>query len=296
MPFRGLSHKQFAIRVAPEVYATSFLNQNPARAARRSNRVDGRTNATFKLSSPLIVGLLTIGLFARRPAPLCAQVAGARIAGTVTDSTDALIVGAQIRIRDTADGITRELVTNQSGYYSTPNLSSGSYTVSVSAKGFKSEVRSGLTLAVGTDVEVDFKMSIGDASRSVDVPGEAPAVGMNDATLGAVLNAQTVRELPLNGRDWTQLAVLEPGVAQVRTQEVPTNFVGRGNRGLGTQMTVSGGRPQQNNYHLEGVSINDYANGSPGSALGVNLGVDAIQEFSVITGTLRRTTARLPVP
>ena len=126
-------------------------------------------------------------------------------------------------------------------------------------------------------------MTIGNTSESIHVQGEPPAIETNDATLGAVVNGQTIRELPLNARDWTQLAALEPGVAQIRTQTTPTDFLIRGNRGLGTQMTVSGGRPQQNNYRIDGISINDYSNGGPGSALGIDLGVDAIQEFSVVT-------------
>ena len=106
------------------------------------------------------------------------------------------------------------------------------------------------------------------------------------------MNGQTIRELPLNARDWTQLAALEPGVAQIRTQTTPTDFLIRGNRGLGTQMTVSGGRPQQNNYRIDGISINDYSNGGPGSALGIDLGVDAIQEFSVVTANAQADYGR----
>ena len=136
---------------------------------------------------------------------------------------------------------------------------------------------------VGADVEINLMMTIGNASESIQVQGEPPAIETSDATLGAVVNGQTVRELPLNARDWTQLAALEPGVAQIRTQTTPTDFLIRGNRGLGTQMTVSGGRPQQNNYRIDGTNINDYSNGGPGSALGIDVGVDAIQEFSVVT-------------
>ncbi|MGC2703343.1 MAG: carboxypeptidase regulatory-like domain-containing protein [Candidatus Acidiferrales bacterium] len=217
------------------------------------------------------------------PPNVNAQVAGARIAGTVTDSTGAVIVGAQLTIKNMADGFTRDLVSNRSGFYSTPNLSPGTYSVTASAKGFKSEVRSGITLMVGADVEINLMMTIGNASESIQVQGEPPAIETSDATLGAVVNGQTVRELPLNARDWTQLAALEPGVAQIRTQTTPTDFLIRGNRGLGTQMTVSGGRPQQNNYRIDGTNINDYSNGGPGSALGIDVGVDAIQEFSVVT-------------
>ena len=162
-------------------------------------------------------------------------------------------------------------------------MSPGPYIVTASAKDFKSEVHTGLTLTVGADVEINLTLTIGSTSESVHVQGEPPAIETNDATLGAVVNGQTIRELPLNARDWTQLAALEPGVAQIRTQTTPADFLIRGNRGLGTQMTVSGGRPQQNNYRIDGISINDYSNGGPGSALGIDLGVDAIQEFSVVT-------------
>ena len=233
--------------------------------------------------------------FALLAVPVYAQVAGARIAGTVTDSTSAVIVGAQVTIKNTADGFTRELVTNQSGFYSTPNLSPGPYIVTASAKDFKSEVHTGLTLTVGADVEVNLTLAVGSASQSIQVQGAAPTLETSNATLSGVVNGQTIRELPLNARDWTQLADLEPGVAQIRTQTTPADFLIRGNRGLGTQMTVSGGRPQQNNYRIDGISINDYSNGGPGSALGIDLGVDAIQEFSVVTANARRTTAKLPV-
>jgi len=235
------------------------------------------------LASRAARGLLSIGLFGLLAVPGYTQVSGARITGTVTDSTGAIIVGAQVTIKNTADGFTRELVTNRSGFYSTPNLSPGLYTVAASAKGFKSEVRTGLTLTVSADIEVNLTLAVGSASQSVQVQSAAPTLETSNATLSGVVNGQTIRELPLNARDWTQLAALEPGVAQIRTQTTPADFLIRGNRGLGTQLTVSGGRPQQNNYRIDGISINDYSNGGPGSALGVDLGVEAIQEFSVVT-------------
>ena len=98
-----------------------------------------------------------------------------------------------------------------------------------------------------------------------------------------MVNATTVRELPLNGRSWTDLAALQPGVDSIQTQVPFSSGTDRGNRGFGQQLTISGARPQQNNYRLDGVSINDYSNGAPGSVLGGSLGVDAIQEFSVLT-------------
>jgi hypothetical protein len=108
-------------------------------------------------------------------------------------------------------------------------------------------------------------------------------VQLTSSDIGATVNATTVRELPLNGRSWTDLAALQPGVDTIQTQPSFALGADRGNRGFGQQLTISGARPQQNNYRLDGVSLNDYANGAPGSVLGGNLGVDAIQEFSVLT-------------
>jgi hypothetical protein len=98
------------------------------------------------------------------------------------------------------------------------------------------------------------------------------------------VETKQILDMPLNGRSWQDLATLVPGVNAIETQIPFENGAIRGNRGFGNQLTISGGRPTQNNYRLDGNSITDYAMGGPGSVLGVNLGVDAIQEFSVITG------------
>src|SRR4030088_2122268 len=109
-------------------------------------------------------------------------------------------------------------------------------------------------------------------------------VQVSTSTLSSEVESTTVRELPLNGRDWASLATLSPGVNAIETQLSFESGATRGNRGFGAQLTISGGRPTQNNYRLDGNSINDYGNGGPGSVLGISLGVDAIQEFSVLTG------------
>lgn len=96
------------------------------------------------------------------------------------------------------------------------------------------------------------------------------------------VDASAVRDLPLNGRDWTQLATLQPMVDTVPVQQPNGVSAPRGNRGYGNQVTITGTRPQQNSYRLDGVNINDYANGAPGSVAGLDLGVDAIREFSVL--------------
>jgi hypothetical protein len=180
--------------------------------------------------------------------------------------------------------VTSNATTNSDGFYISANLLPGEYNVTVSAKGYTTEKRTGISLTVGAQQVFDLTLRVGSASTEVMVvTAEAPAVQLNSSDISAVVNATTVRELPLNGRSWTDLATLQPGVNRIQTQPDFAQGTDRGNRGFGQQLTISGARPQQNNYRLDGVSLNDYANGAPGSVLGGSLGVDAIQEFSVLT-------------
>jgi hypothetical protein len=214
---------------------------------------------------------------------LHAQVAGGTISGTVTDSSGRVINKVEITITNVATGVTRVVTTNDEGFYSAPNLLPGTYELKFSASGFKVEARKNIELTVGALVGLDQTLRVGSLSETVVVQSEIPAVQLSTSDLSAVVNATTVRELPLNGRSWTDLAQLQPGVSAIHTQPDFSAGTDRGNRGFGQQLTISGARPQQNNYRLDGVSLNDYANGAPGSVLGGNLGVDAIEEFSVIT-------------
>ncbi len=212
-----------------------------------------------------------------------AQVVGGTLSGTLTDESGAVIPNGQVSIKNLATEVTRSVTMNADGFYTAPNLLPGTYEVTASAPGFTTQVRTGITLTVGGEQALNLTMRVGKVTETVRIAGEAPAVQLTSSAIGNVVNATTVRELPLNGRSWTDLTTLQPGVDAIQTQ--PTFAVGsdRGNRGFGAQVTIDGARPQQNNYRLDGVSINDYANGAPGSVLGGNLGVDAIQEFSVLT-------------
>src|SRR6266850_216433 len=211
--------------------------------------------------------------------PIYAQVAGATLTGTVKDSSGAVIPNAQVAITDVATGVTRTVSPGSAGLYTAPNLLPGTYEVRVTATGFRTAVQKGITLTVGAQQVLDITMQVGQMNQTVEVTTEAPTVELTSSTLSAVVNATTVRELPLNGRSWTDLANLQPGVVTAESHSLN----GDQNRGFGAQISISGGRPQLNNYRLDGISINDYANGGPGSVLGGNLGVDAIQEFSVLT-------------
>jgi hypothetical protein len=206
-----------------------------------------------------------------------AQVAGATLTGTVKDSSGGVIPNAQVAITDVATAVTRTVSSGGAGLYTAPNLLPGGYEVRVTAMGFSTAVQKGITLTVGAQQELDFTMQVGQMTQTVEITTEAPTVELTSSELSATVNATTVRELPLNGRSWTDLANLQPGVLSAE------GHLHDQNRGYGDQSVISGARPQQNNYRLDGISINDYANGGPGSLLGGNLGVDAIQEFSVLT-------------
>ena len=233
------------------------------------------------LGTCLTLLAVTLGLLF--PAASRAQVAGGTISGTVSDSSGRVIPSAQISITNVDTRVSRTAATNEDGFYTAPNLLPGNYELRFSAPGFKTEVRSRIALTVGAAAVLDLTMQVGTAVETLQVTSEAPTVQLASSDISAVVNATTVRELPLNGRSWTDLAQLQPGVNAIQTQPTFAAGTDRGNRGFGQQLTISGARPQQNNYRLDGVSLNDYANGAPGSVLGGNLGVDAIQEFSVLT-------------
>src|ERR1700736_2802845 len=212
-----------------------------------------------------------------------AQTSGATLSGTVTDQSGGVVPQATISIKNVATGITRSNTTTAAGFYSAPNLLPGIYEVKAVAQGFTSKIQISVNLTVGEQQVLNFSLQVGQMSQTVEVNTEAPTVDLAASTISAVVSSTTVRELPLNGRSWTDLATLQPGVNSIQTQPDFTAGPDRGKRGFGNQLTIVGARPQQNNYRLDGISMNDYDNSAPGSVLGGDLGVDAIQEFSVLT-------------
>ncbi len=213
-----------------------------------------------------------------------AQVTTATISGTIRDETGAILPGVTVKVKNVETGITRTTITDDQGRYHAPNLALGDYEVQAELTGFQTGLRSGIKLTVGREAVVDFTLKVGEITEKVVVVGEAPLVNTTSSMLSELVDDKKIRDLPLNGRDYVQLATLQPGVYINKSQSRPTTSSGA-QRGRGLQISISGGRPSQNNFRLDGVNVSDHANNTPGGAAGVNLGVDAIREFSVLTNT-----------
>src|SRR6202049_5168075 len=214
--------------------------------------------------------------------PVHGQVVGGTISGTISDRSGAVVANATVSLQNLATGVTTAVTTNAQGLYSLPNLLPGNYQETVSATGFEKAIRNGIILTVGSQMVSNVEMKVGAINETVEVSEQPPDLQLESSAISSSTDSKTLVELPLNARSWTDLATLQPGVSTIRAM-ASVSSTDRLGRGYGVELSVSGGRPQQNNYLLDGISINDYTNQAPGSILGGNLGVDAVSEFSVLT-------------
>ena len=226
---------------------------------------------------------LAVSFLCVNPSVVQAQTLYGNIQGQVQDQQGAAIGKAEITVRNTETGAVRKVNANDTGAYQVSSIPPGAYEVSASIAGFKTEVRSGINVTVGAEISVNMSLQVGSVSEKVEVTAEAAQVDTSTATLGGFVSSSTIRELPLNGRDWISLSLLQPGVAPNASQN--SNDLSRAQRGFGLALYISGGRHTDNAFRVDGVSVNDYSNAGPGSALRVNMGVDAIREFSVLTNS-----------
>lgn len=219
-----------------------------------------------------------------------AQTITATVSGAVNDSTGAIIPDANVQIANVETALTRNLKTDAGGHYTATDLPIGNYRVSVEVPGFQKAVREGIVLTVGRNALVNFALTVGEVSQSIVVTGEAPLVESTSSTISSVVEERKIRQLPLNGRDFTELALLQPGVVFV-PQSVATNSA---TKGYGVRIAAGGARPFQNNYLLDGTDINDAGGTTPGSVAGVMLGVETVQEYSVTTNNYSAEFGRSP--
>src|SRR5438093_2200487 len=206
-----------------------------------------------------------------------AQTVGASLLGVVTDSSGAVVKDADVVVLSVATGITRELKTDATGHYRIPVLQPGEYEVHITAAGFQPITRRGIQLAVGENAVINVSLEIGRVADQVTVTADAPHVNTTSGAVSGLVGDKEIRELPLNGRSFQQLALLQTGV---------TPALAAGNDVVGgrtPKISINGARPEQNSFLLDGTDINNVYNKSPGSSAGVLLGVEAVLEFQVLT-------------
>ncbi len=238
-------------------------------------------NMPRKAAALVFAMALVIGLSA--PCAIAQQVAVAGVDGTVTDSSGAPVAGAQVRMIDVATDQAHVATTSSSGRYELPNLPIGSYRLEVKFAGFKSYVQNGIILQVASNVTQNVKLEIGDVSQSIEVTGNASMVETKENAISQVIEAQKIVDLPLNGRNPTQL--LQMAGAGTSTTPAGNDLTGSKNMGgsnaSGT-FSVAGSQANGINYLLDGGDNNDaFSN--------VNLPIpfpDAIEEFSVMANGL----------
>lgn len=225
---------------------------------------------------------ILIGLI---PAIVSAQVVGASLSGVVTDATHSGIPQATVTVRNTETGAERRLLTDGSGRYSAPSIAVGTYVITAAKEGFASQQKSGINLVVGQSSTVDFELGVGQVQQVVNVEEAPEPVSVTTQQTSGLVNARQVKELPLNGRSYDELMTLNPSVVNYTAER--SGGIGSSNSSVGNMFSVSGRRPQENLFLLNGVEYTGASliNLTPGGASGQLLGVDAVREFNVVTDT-----------
>lgn len=209
--------------------------------------------------------------------PAVAQLPTGTILGTVKDSSGGVVPGANVRVQNTETGFSRSITTGEDGAYRFAALLVGHYEVRAGKEGFKSTTQKGIVLDVSQEVVINFALEVGTAATQVTVTSEAPVVNTTSGQLGGLVNEEKIAELPLNGRNFLDLTLLQPGVSQNATVI---------NLGGGTQGAIysSNGAPIiSNTFLLDGTPLQTVFGFNGASASGTTLGVDGIREYKVIT-------------
>ncbi len=210
-----------------------------------------------------------------------AQVTMATITGVVEDVSGAVISGSTITIRCVDTGLLRSTMTDRVGRYVATDLEPGTYELEAAKSGFETEVRSGIRLNVGATSEFNFRLKVGAVREKVVVSNVASPVETVDSSMGHLVERKEIQDLPLNGRDYTRLTLLSPGVVDV------TTFAGSSFFGLTRRIAVAGSRPSSGGtYLLDGTNVMSFFDDNAGNpSLGTALGAEAIREFKLETNT-----------
>jgi hypothetical protein len=224
--------------------------------------------------------------------PICALGQGSTgtILGVVTDPQGGVVPGASVSARNIDTNLMRSVPTETDGSYRMPDLPVGNYEVTVVKGGFQTNKREGLVLQVGQEAVVNVSLAVGSTSQTVEVNEQLPLVNTTASSVGTVVNEQSVANLPLNGRNWSALNLLQPGISQ---QEIPA-FAAGGGTGAGavnvfnmngTWWSSNGASVHSNLILEDGAILNNAFGQSSSSAIGTTLGLDGIQEYRILTSS-----------
>ena len=207
----------------------------------------------------------------------------ASISGVVSDSSGLAMPAASVTIRNIETGSVRTLMTDDAGRYSAPGLGVGQYEVTAAKEGFASSQKTGIMLVVGQENAIDLTLAVGEISQTVVVEAVAPNVNLSTEQISGLVGERQVKDLPLNGRSYDGLMILNPGIVNYSSQR--SGGIGTSNSAVGNMFAVSGRRPQENLFLLNGIEYTGASeiNVTPGGASGQLLGVDAVREFNVVT-------------
>ncbi len=216
---------------------------------------------------------------------LQAQTTTAVLSGTALDSTGAVVAGAQIQATNVGTGISYEGTTDGQGRYILPEMPIGTYSVSAQRQGFQKMVQTGIILTVGAHPVLDFTLKVGQTSEVVEVHGQTSTVDTTTASVGQLVSPAQMADLPLNGRNFTDLLALAPGIGTV-----PAGATGGGMSptvyGMETNYAVSGSRPVGASYMMDDLeSVDAWDHGTGAGSIGTSLGMEGIQEFQIMTNT-----------
>ena len=206
----------------------------------------------------------------------------ANLSGRVTDSSGAAISAATVTAKDTDTGMSRSTLTNTTGQYELFELPVGHYEVRAQKDGFGEKVRTGIVLVVGQDATADLTLQVGEVRQQVTATENVPVVNTSTQDISGLIGEQQVKQLPLNGRSYDLLLTLNPGIVNFTSQK--TGGTGVSNSTTGNNFAVTGNRPQQNIFLLNGVEFTGAAenNMQPGGPSGQLLGVESVREFNVL--------------
>jgi hypothetical protein len=225
--------------------------------------------------------LLMLGFVAS--GTLYAQGSTASVLGTVTDSSGAVIPNASVQVKNVGTGQAQQTSADAQGRYTIAELPIGNYEAQASAQGFQTVVRRGITLTIGAQSVVDFSLAVGQAQQTVTVEATVSQVDTVSTAVASYVEQKQINDLPLNGRNFTDLVALAPGVST-------GSQIGNGGAnllyGVENNFSVSGARSEGQAYLLDNTDVQGFWNhGSGSGVMGTTLGIEAIAEFSLLTNT-----------